>query len=99
MSFNVADPCKWRNGGDYFHRPFLVMGVLADPAKNLPGLFGPGATFNIERIRGYPYVLLSGLNAGFLLITLVVVFFGWEDANELEHFRNIDYLWLSLDPQ
>jgi len=61
-------------------------GVLADPAKNLPG---PGATFNIEWIRGYPYVLLSVLNTGFLLITLVV---GLEDANELQHFRNIDYL-------
>jgi len=69
----------------------IVMGgVLADSAKNLPGVFGLGAIFDIEWIRDYPYALPSVLNAAFLLITLAVVFFGLEEVNKLEHCCNID---------
>jgi MFS family permease len=69
MSFNVAGVLG----------P-LMGGLLADPAKTLPGWFGPDAIFEMEWIRLYPYALPSVLNAVFLMIAAVAVFLGLEET-------------------
>ncbi len=55
-------------------------GLLAEPASNLPILFGPGAFFGFSWITGYPYALPSILNSLFLIVTTSIVFFGLEEV-------------------
>ncbi|KAG0650208.1 Major facilitator superfamily multidrug transporter mfsB [Hyphodiscus hymeniophilus] len=69
MSFNVAGIIGPVMGG-----------LLADPVKTLPGLFGPDAAFRMPWLEKYPYALPGVLNAIFLAITSLVVFFGIEET-------------------
>jgi hypothetical protein len=55
-------------------------GLLADPETTLPGIFGPTSIFGFRWIQTFPYALPSVLNALFLTITTLIVFFGLEEV-------------------
>lgn len=58
-------------------------GLLADPSKTLPGLFGPDAAFGMQWLQRYPYALPGLMNAVFLTVTAAFVFFGLEEVGLL----------------
>ncbi|KAI1858836.1 uncharacterized protein JN550_012398 [Neoarthrinium moseri] len=62
-------------------------GFLAEPATNLPWLFGPSGVFNtnkhsdgVEWTLTYPYALPAFMNAMFLTVALVAAFFGLRET-------------------
>ena len=80
----------------YFSRAFLILpmsfnvasmvgpimgGVLADPAVNLPGLFGENAAFGFRWIRDYPYALPSLMNCVFLSAATALTFLFLEEVS------------------
>lgn len=69
ISFNVAA----------FIGP-VMGGMLADPASNLPGIFGENAIFGFEWVRRYPYAIPSLLNAFFLTLAGYAIIFGLEET-------------------
>lgn len=52
----------------------IIGGVLADPVKTMPGLFGEGAVFGFGWIHDYPYALPSLVNCVALTASTLVVF-------------------------
>lgn len=56
-------------------------GFLADPALNLPGIFGEGAVFGFTWIQDYPYALPSVINAFLLATAGWAVFFALEETS------------------
>ncbi|OAQ91351.1 MFS transporter [Purpureocillium lilacinum] len=79
MSFNVAG----------IFGPILG-GVLADPMKTMPGLFGEGAVFGFQWIHSYPYALPSLVNFVFLTICTAIVFLFLEETSK-ERRGKFDY--------
>jgi len=71
MSFNVAGILGPIMGG-----------MLADPAVNLPGVFGDGAVFGFQWIRDYPYALPSLMNFMFLSTATAVAFLFLEETSK-----------------
>jgi hypothetical protein len=52
----------------------IVMGgVLANPTKTMPRIFGPDAIFGFEWLQDYPYALPSLVNAFSLLLCTAVI--------------------------
>ncbi|KKY36510.1 putative mfs transporter [Diaporthe ampelina] len=60
----------------------IIGGWLADPSMTLPGWFGPGAPFHSPMIEAYPFALPSIMNAVFLFVTFLAVFFGLEETSK-----------------
>lgn len=58
-------------------------GVLADPAVNLPGIFGEGAILGFQWIRDYPYSLPSLLNCLFLSLATAATFLFLEEVSPI----------------
>jgi hypothetical protein len=86
MSFNVAGilgpGMSTNHDKTTYLDSFLVMGgLLSEPSKTLPGIFGPDAIFGMEVLRTYPYALPGILNALFLTIVTLFVFFGLEEVH------------------
>ncbi|KND87539.1 putative membrane protein [Tolypocladium ophioglossoides CBS 100239] len=79
MSFNVAGILGPVMGG-----------VLADPVRTLPGLFGHKAVFGFQWIHDYPYALPSFMNCIFLTVVTTVVFLFLEETSK-ERRGKFDY--------
>lgn len=60
----------------------IIGGWLADPAMTLPGWFGPEAPLYSPMIEKYPFALPSIMNAVFLFVTFLFVFFGLEETSK-----------------
>jgi hypothetical protein len=60
-------------------------GMLADPAKTLPGLFGKGAIFGFAWIHQYPYALPSVMNAVALMTVTTIIFLFLEEVRHAPH--------------
>jgi hypothetical protein len=62
----------------------LLGGLLADPAGNYPGIFGPGGTIGgkdgVWLFKRWPYVLPNLISAAFLVFGALAVFFGLEET-------------------
>ncbi|KAM0817854.1 putative Major facilitator superfamily (MFS) profile domain-containing protein [Seiridium cardinale] len=58
----------------------LLGGYLADPVQTLPSLFGDGGMFASKLVQAYPFALPAIINAVFLGVTGVVVYFGLEET-------------------
>lgn len=58
-------------------------GVLADPIKTLPGLFGDGAIFGFQWFHDYPYALPSLMSCIFLTMATTIVFLFLEEVSKL----------------
>jgi MFS family permease len=76
----------------------LLGGLLADPAGNYPGIFGPGGTIGGKNglwlfVR-WPYVLPNLISAGFLVFGALAVFFGLEET--LHRLRDRSDLGLTI---
>ncbi|EER22945.1 Major Facilitator Superfamily protein [Coccidioides posadasii C735 delta SOWgp] len=88
-------------GKEYQSRAFLLLpmcfntgmilgpilgGILADPVKNYPGLFGPGSLIGgkdgVWWMKQWPYALPNFISALFMLIALVAVFLGLDEPSE-----------------
>ena len=69
-------------------------GMLADPAANLPGIFGDGAVFGFQWIRNYPYALPSLMNFVFLSTATAVAFLFLEEVSERASVSSI--VWVVL---
>ncbi len=61
----------------------VMGGMLADPAENMPGLFGEGALFGFQWIRDYPYCLPSLVNVFTLSFATAVTFLFLEEVSFL----------------
>lgn len=91
MSFNIAgilgpsknaltparSPCPCHADVYCFQ---VIGGMLADPIKTLPGLFGEQGSLDFAWIRSHPFALPSLVNALFLSIATVVVFLFLEEV-------------------
>lgn len=60
----------------------IIGGWLADPAMTLPGWFGPEGPLYSPMIEKYPFALPSIMNAVFLFVTFLAVFFGLEETSK-----------------
>ncbi|POS74516.1 hypothetical protein DHEL01_v207083 [Diaporthe helianthi] len=60
----------------------IIGGWLADPAMTLPGWFGIEAPLYSPMIEKYPFALPSIVNAAFLFVTFLFVFFGLEETSK-----------------
>lgn len=58
-------------------------GLLAEPAKTLPGLFGEDAIFGFSLFRDYPFALPSLISAFSLGIATMIVFLFLEEVRTL----------------
>ena len=56
-------------------------GVLADPSKSLPSLFGENAPLDFKFIHDYPFALPSLINAAIMSAAAAVVFLLLEEVN------------------
>lgn len=56
-------------------------GMLAEPAKTLPGLFGENAIFGYQWIQDYPFALPSLMNCLFLSIATAMTFLFLEEVS------------------
>lgn len=56
-------------------------GMLADPAKTFPGLFGEQAVFDFQWVRDYPFAIPSLVNAFALAIATMLTFLFLEEAS------------------
>ena len=76
----------------------LLGGLLADPAGQYPGLFGPGGRFGgedgIRLFERWPYALPNIVSAGFLFGSAMCLIFGLEET--LEALRDKPDLGLRL---
>ncbi|KYK54471.1 hypothetical protein DCS_06429 [Drechmeria coniospora] len=79
MSFNVAGILGPVMGG-----------ILADPAKTLPGLFGADAVLGYKWIHDYPFALPSLINCALLTIVTALVFLFLRETSE-ERRGKFDY--------
>ncbi|KAH7310495.1 major facilitator superfamily domain-containing protein [Stachybotrys elegans] len=71
MSFNVAGILGPIMGG-----------MLAEPHKTLPSIFGEGAILGFQWIRDYPFALPSLMNALFLTLATAVIYLFLEETLE-----------------
>ncbi|EFW15126.1 hypothetical protein D8B26_004526 [Coccidioides posadasii str. Silveira] len=100
-------------GKEYQSRAFLLLpmcfntgmilgpilgGILADPVKNYPGLFGPGSLIGgkdgVWWMKQWPYALPNFISALFMLIALVAVFLGLDETHEIVKHRSDWGRWL-----
>ncbi|UNI19308.1 hypothetical protein JDV02_005500 [Purpureocillium takamizusanense] len=79
MSFNIAG----------IFGPILG-GVLADPMKTMPGLFGQGTIFGFRWIHRYPFALPSLVNSVLLATCTAIVFLFLEETSK-ERRGKFDY--------
>ncbi|KAL6231108.1 hypothetical protein BDW75DRAFT_221073 [Aspergillus navahoensis] len=70
----------------------ILGGLLADPRKNYPQLFGPGSIFGGENgvwwMEHWPFLLPNLVSAIFIFISWVFVFFGLDETHEVARYRN-----------
>lgn len=58
----------------------LIGGLLANPADQYPGVFGPDGSLGAKWLRDWPYALPNVVNAIFLLISATALAFGLEET-------------------
>lgn len=63
------------------HGMIVVGGLLADPIKSFPRLFGEAAVFESQWIYQNPYALPSIINAILLAISTVLVYLFLEEVS------------------
>ncbi|KAI5288105.1 hypothetical protein KEM52_001300, partial [Ascosphaera acerosa] len=70
----------------------IIGGVLADPVKTYPGVFGPGSWLGgadgVWWMREWPYALPNLVSAWFILISVCAVFFGLDETHETAKYRH-----------
>ena len=70
----------------------VLGGMLADPVKNYPHLFGPGSVFGgadgVGWMQHWPFALPNLLSAMFIFMSLVAVFLGLEETHEVARYRH-----------
>ncbi|KAE8147963.1 major facilitator superfamily domain-containing protein [Aspergillus avenaceus] len=70
----------------------VLGGMLADPVKSYPLLFGPGSVFGgkggVEWMQYWPFALPNLLSALFILISLIAVFLGLDETHEIAQREN-----------
>jgi predicted MFS family arabinose efflux permease len=70
----------------------ILGGLLADPRKNYPQLFGPGSFFGGEKgvwwMEHWPFLLPNLVSAIFIFISWVSVFFGLDETHEVARYRS-----------
>ncbi|KAL4887971.1 hypothetical protein BDV59DRAFT_196861 [Aspergillus ambiguus] len=70
----------------------VLGGMLADPIKNYPHLFGPGSVFGGEDgvgwMQRWPFALPNLLSAIFIFASLMAVFLGLEETHEVARYRH-----------
>ncbi|PIG82354.1 MFS multidrug transporter [Aspergillus arachidicola] len=70
----------------------ILGGMLADPVKNFPQLFGPGSLLGgkdgVGWMLHWPYALPNLLSAVFIFISLLAVILGLEETHEVTRHRS-----------
>ncbi|KAL4984302.1 major facilitator superfamily domain-containing protein [Aspergillus falconensis] len=70
----------------------ILGGLLADPLKNYPQLFGPGSAFGGQNgvwwMEHWPFLLPNLVSAIFIFISWVSVFFGLDETHEVARYRS-----------
>jgi MFS family permease len=79
----------------------ILGGLLADPVKTYPNIFGPGSVFGGDTgvwwMQKWPYALPNFISAVFLIFATLIVLFGLEEVRlklEIKHTDNIRRLKL-----
>lgn len=65
-------------------------GMLAEPAKTLPGLFGDDAIFGFQWIKDYPFALPSLMNCLFLTIATALTFLFLEEVSDQFYYSRLN---------
>ncbi|ODH19891.1 hypothetical protein ACO22_06061 [Paracoccidioides brasiliensis] len=70
----------------------ILGGILADPVRNYPGVFGPGSLLGGEDgvwwMKEWPYALPNLVSAMIILASTVAVFFGLDETHETAKYRS-----------
>ncbi|KAL5333559.1 major facilitator superfamily domain-containing protein [Aspergillus crustosus] len=70
----------------------ILGGMLADPLKNYPQIFGPGTFFGGENgvwwMERWPFALPNLISAVFIFISWASVFFGLDETHDLARYRS-----------
>ncbi|KAL4960421.1 uncharacterized protein BDV14DRAFT_193001 [Aspergillus stella-maris] len=70
----------------------ILGGMLADPRRNYPGLFGPGSVFGGEGgvwwMERWPFALPNLISAVFIFLSWSAVFFGLDETHEVARYRS-----------
>lgn len=70
----------------------VLGGMLADPVKNYPHLFGPGSVFGgedgVRWMQQWPFALPNLISAFFIFASVVAVFLGLEETHEVARHRH-----------
>ncbi|KAL4804234.1 hypothetical protein BDV18DRAFT_166077 [Aspergillus unguis] len=70
----------------------ILGGMLADPRKNYPQLFGPGSVFGGKNgvwwMEHWPFLLPNLISAVFIFISWSSVFFGLDETHEVARYRS-----------
>ncbi|KAL3466094.1 hypothetical protein BJX64DRAFT_274855 [Aspergillus heterothallicus] len=70
----------------------VLGGLLADPLKNYPNLFGPGSVFGgktgVWWMERWPFALPNLISAIFIFISWASVFLGLDETHEIGRYRS-----------
>ncbi|KAL4796745.1 hypothetical protein BDV19DRAFT_377981 [Aspergillus venezuelensis] len=70
----------------------ILGGMLADPRRNYPGLFGPGSVFGgqdgVLWMERWPFALPNLISAVFIFLSWSAVFFGLDETHEVARYRS-----------
>ncbi|KAL4928848.1 uncharacterized protein BDV17DRAFT_281684 [Aspergillus undulatus] len=70
----------------------ILGGLLADPRRNYPGLFGPGSVFGGEGgvywMERWPFALPNLISAVFIFLSWSAVFLGLDETHEVARYRS-----------
>ncbi|KAI9369766.1 hypothetical protein BJX61DRAFT_536166 [Aspergillus egyptiacus] len=69
----------------------ILGGMLADPMRNYPHLFGPGSVFGgkdgVWWMERWPFALPNLISAVFIFTSWAAVFFGLDETHEIARYR------------
>ncbi|KAL4950779.1 hypothetical protein BDW69DRAFT_196983 [Aspergillus filifer] len=70
----------------------ILGGMLADPRRNYPGLFGRGSVFGgkdgVWWMERWPFALPNLISAVFIFLSWSAVFFGLDETHEVVRYRS-----------
>ncbi|KAL3473540.1 hypothetical protein BJX99DRAFT_248848 [Aspergillus californicus] len=70
----------------------IIGGMLADPRKNFPQLFGPGSVFGGEHgvwwMERWPFLLPNLISGVFIFTSSMAVFLGLDETHEVARYRS-----------
>ncbi|KAL4946638.1 hypothetical protein BDV06DRAFT_208547 [Aspergillus oleicola] len=70
----------------------ILGGMLADPRRNYPGLFGPGSVFGgasgVWWMERWPFALPNLISAVFIFLSWSAVFLGLDETHEVVRYRS-----------